>query len=267
MARLNQIVDSDDEFPELSTLLRPHRDGDIQISERASEKLDGSDRSPQKQQSEDMIEVARKGVVVPQNVAQSSCDEKHSSKPLPVGPPRLTDIKTFYFPFLSDNPNDETTTNAAEIASRTSPRRIAKAQVDYAKFAPRLSDASLSFSDSDSFTDLSGFIVPDSASDEEVFPSRSQNEKGSWKTTMFSVDQQPKKYASRRIRTSFERTGPFDLNSSKNSEKTSKLVCPESPPGFKTPPRISDQAGRYSDLDEPFLSLRMSVPIITYMDT
>lgn len=68
-------------------------------------------------------------------------------------------------------PNSQPWSRQPQKGCRSSPRRHDQKRVDYRKFVSRLSDSSISLSeDDDSFTDLSGFIVPDSQSDEEVIP-------------------------------------------------------------------------------------------------
>lgn len=265
MARLNQIDDSDDEFPELSTLLRPLGDGDTQALERASENRGGSGRCPQKGGSSDTIELGWKGMPALRNVAQLSPEEKHSSGPLPPRPLKPADINALQVPILRETLDGAMKAKTAHPFTTRSPRKPAKAQVDYSQFASRLSNTRISFSGNDYVTDLSGFIVPDSASDEETLPSRSRAARESWKTTRKAGDPQSKKYALGPIRSPFEEeesTGPIDLTSPKKGRKTSKLVCPESPPRFRIPPRMSDRDEQYSDLDQPFSKMKLFVPII-----
>lgn len=269
MARLNQINDSDDEFPELSTLLRPFGDGDIQASERASKKRDDSGRLPLKGEPNNATGVGDKRIPVPRNVAQLSPEEKHSSGPFPLGLLKLADINALHVPHSTQRLDGGTKSNTAKPSTTSNPRKTAKPRVDYSKLASRLSDASLSVSDSDSFTDLSGFIVPDSASDEEILPSTSRNARESRKTTKKSRDQQSKEYASSPVRSPSEEqesTGRIYFISPKRGRKTSNLVCPESPPRFRTPPKISDRVEQHSDLDQPCSKMRLSVPIVTEYD-
>lgn len=253
MARLNQIDDSDDEFPELSTLLRRLGVGDM---ERASKKQDESGRLPQKGKSSDTIEVGGKATAALRDIAQLSPEEKHSSG----GPLKPADINALHVPTLGRRLDGGTKANRTKPFTTTSPRKPARAQVENSRFASRLSDASLPFSDNDSSTDLSGFIVPDSASDEEILPSRSRIPKESRKTMRKTGDQQSKKYAAGPFRSPSEEeesTGPIDLTSPRKGRKTSKLVCPESPPGFITAPRMSDGPGEYSNLDQPFSEMKL----------
>lgn len=265
MARLNQIVDSDDEFPDLSTILRGPAGAGVnenRTTERASKKRDESGRSPNKRKDHKLIGAAREDSIVPGNDNRLLCDEEHESEPQAFGQLRSTDINSLFLRYPKQSLDKETKVHTVATSVRTSPRRRGRAQVDYSHCAPRLSDTSLSFSDDDSFTDLSGFIVPDSASDEEVLPSSSQKKEESRRSKTKSRMQPAQDYASNKVRSpveELESTGPIDLTSPKKEKKTPKHICSEFPPRFETSPRISERSGYLFDLDEPFSKLRLCV--------
>jgi hypothetical protein len=239
MARLNQInVDSDDEFPDLSTLLQSLGDGDIPASERM---LRNRDRSRE--------------LILPRS-SEENC---------PGGPLKPTDINALRVPSLGerhDIDDDGTKVDIENVcATRKSPRRIAKAGVGSQRWDSGVLDASLLFNtddgdDDDESTDLSGFIVPDSASEEEVWGSKSRMGKGS-ATVM---GRRTRRNAVDSVRLDVEegeRTGASVLTRLK---KGREMLCPGSPPPrFRTPSRISDGAERCSEPDQPISTMRLLV--------
>ena len=173
MANLNhrdsrQRDSDDDDLPELETLLRcskeafrfgnisgeeknkPFREGKVARSETPDAEVQ-EERSAQQGQF-------LKGLVGDSNERQS--DHPHSN------------LKPMRFLRLNDLNDDEVQTRPGGI--RATPKRSVKMKVDYARFARRDSDGSLSISeDEDSVTDLSGFIVSDSESEGERRKQRS----------------------------------------------------------------------------------------------
>lgn len=247
MARLNQIsVDSDDEFPDLSTLLQSLGNGDIPASERVLQKRDGSGE-----------------LILPR-----SPEENHSGGSLlPLRPLKPADINALRVPALGErhdgDDDDETKVDIENVCTtRKSPRRTAEARVGYQRWASGVLDTGLLFNtedgdddDDDESTDLSGFIVPDSASEEEGLGSGSRTGKGS--ATM--MGRRTEKYVFDSVRLDVEegeRTGVIDRTRSRKGET---MLCPESPPRFRTPSRVSDGAEQCSDPDQPLSTMRLYV--------
>ena len=241
MAELNQKTDSDDEFPELSTLLE---------RETLREML-GSGTSPRKANN--------RGTTSPHKKAPSI------SKQHPLGSLKSAGINSLSLPRIEDpfyaggQKGLEDACSAGNQMFRSSPRRLAKASVDYSKISSSFSNASLPNSEEDeSFTDLSGFIVPDSDSDDEVLPSKPQGRRNARHLskddgvlskesyTLIPKVSSPK---------SRKHSKAIDLTSPK--KKTSNIASLESPPDCQTPPRRSDLAGGISDMNESFSRLRL----------
>lgn len=244
MARLNTSLDSDDEFPELSTLLlRSAEDGCGRILQKSK---DESGRSTHNDDS-------MKGAEISLNYVRLSNGEKHSSKSLPIVRPQHLSIP-------KDEPENWTIPSRTDTARRVSPRRRAKAHVDYEKFTSALSDARSSFSGTDSSTDLSGFLVPDSASDGEVLPVRSQRRRNDG-SKGDRGDRLPQKYTSggREFSIGKEIMGSqvVDSTSPKKERNSSEFICPESPPRPLSSRMSLEQPGKCSELDEPFSRLRL----------
>ncbi len=260
MARLNQMFDSDDDLPELSTILRSSTKATTSPIKKPVTKQDESKTSPRKKYCNDGNAGVSNGDVFSQGLSRLPFDANRFSNQRPLGLLKATQVNSLSLPIAKNFIETEGKVYLGESLIRSSPKRKAKTQVDYSKFAPRLSDVSLSSSESDdTFTDLSGFIVPDSASDVDVFPSRSQKSKDGKSFTKKTGDKPSKKDSCSHKVTPFEGkedTGPIELTSP-SKEKTLKMMCAESPPRFRTPPRLSESDRVYSGLDEPFSKLRL----------
>ena len=151
MARLNERLDSDDGLPELEQLFR---NANIQDSRSAT--TDKTElRTRNLNQQSDPPKCGRildhDGTIKMQRPLGELKQQNLNSRLLP--------------PTVKDSTHRHTPDHRR---FRSSPRKP-QTRVDYRKFTPPLSDTSLSTSDDgESFTDLSGFIVPDSASDGEL---------------------------------------------------------------------------------------------------
>ena len=181
MARLNYEIESDDDLPELSSILRL-KGVNISLTsgdENGDQKLFGMEKSV----SRDTNNSARGAATAEfRPMVKSPCDKKQLRQQRPMETVQPTRLNSSSFPISKEHRTiaNILTEQEAPLEDfglvRTSPRRKATTPRKFKEFVHTLSPTSLSVSEADdSSTDLSGFIVPDSASDEEEFPVRSRS--------------------------------------------------------------------------------------------
>ena len=244
MAKLNAGNDSDEELPCLSALLWS------EAATIAPTTLAGKQRStinktslPRKDTGHGKDSQAGQYNVASRQISDASSRDKPVVKQRPLGSLKVTGLNSLLLPkstgLLDPTVNTKSAKDfpAANQTNRSSPRRLAKAPVDYSKFAASLSEASTSLSyDDDTATDLSGFIVSDSTSDEEVSSSKPRRRRdGQQLSTLHST--KPK-------------TEPF-ISPKKSAFRT--LDSSEA----RTPPSSSTLIGSKSDVAEPFSELKL----------
>ncbi|KAL2045520.1 hypothetical protein N7G274_001948 [Stereocaulon virgatum] len=244
MARLNQKINSDDEFPELSTLLQRETPGEML----------GSNTLPRKDGNRGMTSPTKKTPSI--------------TKPHPLSSLKLAEVHSLFLPRI-DNPFDargqkdlENACSARNQMFRSSPRRLAKTPVDYSEFSSSFSDASLPFSEEDeSFTDLSGFIAPDSDSEDEVLPSKPQSRRKACRLPKDDgVQLEKNDTVVPKVPSAKSRKHSKEIDLASPKKKASTVDCRALPPDCQTPPRESDLAGGSSDVDESLSRLRFSTP-------
>ena len=246
MAELNAGSDSDDELPCLSALLWS---GAATIAPPTpSEKQRSTinrNQSPRKDTGYERDSQAAQCNVASRQTSDASPRGKPVVKQRPLGSLEVTSVNSLLLPKsngLFDHTENTRGTKefpAASHKNRSSPRRLAKAPGDYSKFATSLSEASISLSDDDEITtDLSGFIVSDSTSGEEVSPSKSRRRRdGQQLATIHAIESKTEPYISPK-KSAFRRQ-----NSSGAPERT--------------PPSSSTFTGINSDIAEPFIELKL----------
>ena len=256
MAKLNAGTDSDDEFPCLSALLWSGAATIAPIT--PSEKQRGIiDRSqlPRKDTEHERDRQAGQCNVASELITETSSVAKRVVKQRPLGSLKINSVNPLLLPksneLLSLTEDVKSTEEFPEANHqlRSSPRRLAKAPVDYNKFGARLSEASISSSnDDETTTDLSGFIVPDSASDEEVLPSKSRRRRdGPQLSTIYAIESKREPLVS-----------PTKSASRKPSSSGAPGMYSEFQTGSKTPStRSSTFIGIDSDIAEPFSNLKL----------
>lgn len=261
MARLHDpVVDTDDELPELSQILRLLRTSSLPNAQRPIEQS----VPPKGEIVDETSGEAESGPDAPLDIINLSYTGREPKSQGSFSPLKPTNVHSLPHPRTRNTVNYDypKISPAKENTVRSSPRRKVKASVGYSNFVPRLSDASSSFSgEDDSFTDLSGFIVPDSASDEDVRPSYLPEKKPKQQTSKKDVDGRSHK-TSRPSSSDVESTGPIDLTSpkkKKESVRVASVVCPESPPTLKLLPKEVDVGPEVCDLDDPFSILTLYV--------
>ena len=273
MARLNDLTESDDEFPELSTLLRLGG-ADIKRSGRTSDKDHNSDVSPKSKEDtkcKDRASVRPLATDAPRSVTKASCDEKRSKRQRPLEPLKFAMGNSQRLPVTNGLPSstgslarrNEDSTNIDSV--RSSPRRKAKVPVNYSIFTPALADSGSSISDGEeSFTDLSGFIVPDSASEEESLPPRcpEKDVRRVRKKPIFPLGDSSPSAAENSRSINLPQADIIDLTSPK--KRVSRVVRPESPLSQRARSRNSDRTGYHSDLEDRFTKLRLYVSSYLY---
>lgn len=257
MARINHVVESEDELPELSDILGFPRTVEIKTPPKSTKRIYVTHR-PRKDEASNSDALPIHESSVQETKSRKCLGERPSSKQRPLRSLNLASANSLLLP-----PSDErsrTSENSKlsrdDASVRSSPRRKANAPVDYSNCAPGLSDASFSFPDSeDDFTDLSGFIVPDSASDDDLLPTRASGRGQPTKSTkesMIGLDStvsSPRKVPIE----SYESSGLIDLTSPK--KKATATVCPGIPQR-----RLSSTIDEASfDLEEPSANLSLYV--------
>ena len=185
MAILNDPFDSDDELPELSALLGPQKHTIITTPVEAPRQEHRNILSSRIREHTNLADEFALGDAIAQGtITKVSLDKPQSRKHLPLGYPKQSSINSILYTLpdtsISGSRREErkSVETAARISTRGSPIRSAKVDADYSKSAEASANASIVvYDDESSSTDLSGFIVPDSASDEEALVSRSPRKK------------------------------------------------------------------------------------------
>ena len=176
MARLNDPFESDDELPELSALLGSQKHTTITTPVKDPRQEHINLLSSRRRDHTNLAdEFSLTDPIAQGTITKISLDKPQSRKYLPLGYPKQSSINSLLYALAdksisgSRREERESVETVARIPIRGSPRRSAKVDADYSKHAEASAKASIVvYDDETSSTDLSGFIVPDSASDEEV---------------------------------------------------------------------------------------------------
>lgn len=176
MARIDHVIaDSEDDLPEVSDILRSSKTASIKTPLETDTGKHSTD-TPRKYETKHCDASPDQESSLSRNYSDSTPE----SKQRPLRSLKLASVNSLRLPLVdrSSNEPDNNFLGTAKLTTgnigvRSSPRRKANASVNYKDFVPESSQANLSFSDIDStFTDLSVFIVPDSASDADSRPAR-----------------------------------------------------------------------------------------------
>ena len=180
MVRLNVNYDSDEEFPDIDTIL--HLSGKIvpQTPRKQVEKEHRSRALPKSGIAQESVKeyVAQKAACdVSKSVTKVSCNEKQMRRQRPLGAVHINSLlrpRTVTSPAEVNEPEYSTKSSGLndDRQVRSSPRRTARQPVNYKIPIPELSSASGSGEESYD-DDLSDFIVNDSASESEIAASTS----------------------------------------------------------------------------------------------
>lgn len=263
MARSNRAIVSDsddDEFPDLLEVLGRG----VRLSSRASGKHHGdsgissSEEGATKRTSSRNISSSP-----PKSITKASYSEKQIRKQRPLSPLKPTRINSVLLPIsigLLNGlkvPNDGPATLQNRAPLRLSPQRVAKAPIRYNDFVVALTDVGASTSEEDdTYTDLSGFVVYDSASEEEEPPrSRHRIQSQLLPHKCRREDYSHTKEVRKDPKTGQQEIVTIDLTSPKKDYLT--LECAETPPSKNKPSKTQEKGFALSDLDEPFATLRL----------
>ena len=185
MARLNDPSESDDDLPELSALLGPQKHATVTTTVKAPRKEYSNMLSSRRREHTNLAdEFSLTDAIAQGIITKVSLDKPQPRKHLRLGYPKKSSINSLLYTLPntsisgSRREERESVETAARISARDSPISLAKVDADYSKHAEASANASIVvYDDETSSTDLSGFIVPDSASDEEALVSRSPKKK------------------------------------------------------------------------------------------
>ena len=255
MAVLNAGSDSDDELPCLSALLWSKAVTIPPITpSRKQRSLIERSQSPRKDTGHENDSQAGQRNVASRQTSEVSTRAIRVGKQRPLGSSKITSVNYLLLPksngTLDHGENKERTKElpAASCTNRSSPRRSAKAPVDYSKFAACLSEASISLSDDDeTTTDLSGFIVSDSISDEEEKASRTRSRRaGRQLSTISSIESNNEPLVS-----------PKKSDFTRPNRSRAPESYLQSQIRSRTPPSSSASVRINSDIAEPFSELKL----------
>ena len=253
MAVLNAGSDSDDELPCLSALLwsKAVTIPPITPSRKQRSSIERS-QSPRKD-AEKHTQAGQRNVALRQT-SEASTRDIRVGKQRPLGSSKITSVNSLLLPksngILDHRENKKSTKElpAANCTNRSSPRRLAKAPVDYSKFAACLSEASISLSDDDdTTTDLSGFIVSDSISDEEEKASKTRRRRaGRQLSTIYPIESNNEPPVS-----------PKESDFTRPNRSRAPESYLQSQIRSRTPPCSSTSVGINSDIAEPCSELKL----------
>lgn len=262
MARLNDQLDSDDEFPDLSSILNVKKEAIVSTLPRVSKLGHGEIWSQKKQlpsltKSVSLIEGHE---IAPKTLTKVSSDKPQSSKQRPLGHLKQAYANSLLLSMSSiSNSNSESenhqsleVVNSVQIGDRL--KKLANSTGDYSRLPQKSAGTDeMIHRDDYSSTDLSGFIVPDSASDEEAWASRSPKKKKkeqksrSPKKIQTTISQERGAQESRQPRQDTgQSSGANDLILLE--EKHESKICHESSPSNE--PFGSELSGTHLNLDD-----------------
>ena len=255
MAVLNAGSDSEDELPCLSALLWSEAVTIRPITpSRKQRSLIERSQSPCKETGYEKDSQAGQRNVVLKQTSEASTRDIRVGKQRPLGSLKITSVNSLLLPKsngildLGENKKSTKELPAANCTNRSSPRRLAKAPVDYSKFTACRSEASISLSDDDeTTTDLSGFIVSDSISDEEKKASKTRRRRASRQlSTIYPIESNNEPLVS-----------PKKSDFTRPNHSRAPESCSQSQIRSRTPPSSSTSVGINSDIAEPFSELKL----------
>lgn len=267
MARLNNLIDNDsseDELPELAQLLRSTsrkplvktpQEGDTEGYCLQGDLLNGNTIVARSTGSKETIVYAS---------SENQTEKSQAQRALKLAP-----VNPLPFPAFGDKSysigkcHQCKGFNGPTQRLRNSPQRAARKPVDYNAFATRQTDELTSAStDDESFTDLSGFIVPDSASEAEGRswkPRRGKEHKPSRKTPRPEQTHRPGQTEKSLIKD--DCTQPSNVTASPVRKET-PLDTERSQHRYEVAPvaEICNTLSKTFELDDPLSQLKFSPP-------
>lgn len=165
MARVNDQLDSDDELPKLSSLFKIRTEAtprtQIETSRQEHGSIPSQRKKTQKLAADNPLTV--KHATVPTTLTEGHSDKPRSRKQRPLGHLKQAHIDFPLLPTSDASANDTKIKGSLSIeavdgaSTRASPRELVNSIADHRRHHEDCS-----------YTDLSGFIVPDSATEGEL---------------------------------------------------------------------------------------------------
>ena len=267
MARLNLLVDNNDdddgELPDLATILRGESS-----PRKSSQRAAGVVKESKSKFLGKSIEDARLMEDVSKNEPIASSNQVSSRKGNPLGSLKLTHVNSLLLPLSKGtsssvkklDPDEDSHGKAPQV--RCTPKRAARKPIDYSVFSARKADRGLSMSEDDeSFTDLSGFIVPDSDGDEGDWPKQSKS-KGFHNLTAKASrnDQTYRRSRNQDLQQNEKSRGSSEIIDLSSSETKHPSTLDPQPPLLEKLPQNRSVSVESLALDEPLSQLRFSPP-------
>lgn len=244
MARLNEIFESDEELPELSTILRATEIDDIKPA--------GTDVVNKHSYKRSAAAKTNPSHMISTN---TPCDEKIPWKQWQLGTQKPPGVRPSHLPDSKQaiaSAKDEKVRSIDKSSARSSPNKLTKTSLNYLNYNQHVSDLSsasiLTSDDGHSCTELSDFTVPDSASDEESIVESPRK----------GVRRSPAKSKLRLMpsRTISETRQSPEIVDLLSEKKKPSVICLESPPRQRSPSMGSDRAEIRSTLNDRFTQLK-----------
>ena len=266
MARLNTQLDSDDELPELFSILGIRTEAFIRQPKTPRQEHSDNKREEKEGQNltaEDLT--PGRHVAAPEILTKVYSDRPRSKKQRPLGHLKQAQVDSLLFPTSEASVNTSKTNDSQSIEAvdgvspRASPRRLANGLAD--SLGKMSANTFSLIHDDSSYTDLSGFVVPDSANDGELPVSKPPERKK--KKMKKKKQQQKQKYQFLKI----SATNPYESSSQQPrqpqaytqqlsetidltflDEKKGSRTCVESLPSSES--FISELVEKYPSLDK-----------------
>ncbi|KAL6721137.1 hypothetical protein ACLMJK_000237 [Lecanora helva] len=259
MARLAQMTDSDDDdadLPELSTIFRYPGNVAEENTGRSKFEQSSSIVSSNARPSGQVPRSDCKDSAILRNLEVSSMktEKRTSSNQRRLGPFKPLHPNAVLLSTMVRADHDDMSARRVSNSLGEKSTRKVTSNLGQFEFSPGVSDA-------EPLTDLSDFIVSDSASENDVLPRHRQRKLRDPKTIRGSRD--IKKNSSNSTRSPLagdEDTGPIDLTSPTKCS-IPKFACVESSPLLKTPPGPANFSDDLLSLEEPLLQTGTHPPV------
>ena len=200
MARLNDLLDSEDELPDLFSILRLRTEASIRTQPKTPRQAHCDITYREKESKGLATEYAKpeRHMIASETFTDVYSDRSQSRKQRPLGHLKQAHVNSLLIPPSNTSVNSPKHKEGQSIEEvdgnpgRASPKRLANGLAD--RLGKVSAETAIQIHHDDSFyTDLSGFIVPDSATDGESSVSESPKNKKKQK--------QKQKYRSPKIST------------------------------------------------------------------
>ena len=257
MARLNDHLDSEDELPELSNILGLQT-GAITRTQPETRRQEHGEIPSQRKETQNLELnnlLTERRAIVTRTLTEDSSDKPQSRKQRPLGHLRQAHVNSLLLPtsdaFINKykkaevNPGTEA---VVSVSGRANSEQLATSISNSSRLTKVSANAiELVYHDDYPDTDLSGFIVPDSASDGEVLASRKSKKNEKMKK---QKSRSPKPFTANLCEPGFQEfKQPSRMtNLFLPEEKDKSGMCLESPPSHE--PFRSELGDAHPNLDD-----------------